>query len=184
MKKNELQKKVKLNTLDALSFAKINNNFFILFKYKKNFINYLHIPSFLKCELKNKTLTFSTQDVTQFQLIQYNQFFSQFQDFSKRLEKPFKKRLLLKGLGYKAALKTENSLELRIGFSHSVTVGFDKEIINITLDKNILMIEGFDKTKVGNFVNKIRALKLPDSYKGKGFWYKNEVIKLKEINKT
>ena len=45
-------------------------------------------------------------------------------------------------------------------------------------------VEGFDKVTVGNFVNKIRNLKFPDSYKGKGFWYKNEVIKLKEINKT
>jgi ribosomal protein L6P/L9E len=182
MTKNELQKKVKL--LNTLSFAKINNQSFILFKYKENSINYLHIPSFLKCELKNKILTFSNKELTQLQLIEYNQFFSQLQDFSKRLEKPFKKRLLLKGLGYKAALKTENSLELKIGFSHSVSIVFDKETIKVTLDKNILMVEGFDKTKVGNFVNKIRTLKLPDSYKGKGFWYKNEVIKLKEINKT
>jgi len=60
----------------------------------------------------------------------------------------------------------------------------EKQNFKVVLDKNTLTIEGVDKVKVGNFVNKIRNLKLPDSYKGKGFWYKNEVIKLKEINKT
>jgi large subunit ribosomal protein L6 len=103
----------------------------------------------------------------------------------KRLEKPFRKKLLLKGLGYKAVLKNEESvLELKIGYSHVIAVPITKESIKVIIDKNTLIVEGFDKVEVGNFVNKIRNLKLPDSYKGKGFWYKNEVIKLKEINKT
>jgi ribosomal protein L6P/L9E len=40
------------------------------------------------------------------------------------------------------------------------------------------------KVKVGNFANKIKSYRLPDSYKGKGIWYKNEVKILKEVKKT
>lgn len=93
--------------------------------------------------------------------------------------------MLLKGLGYKAVLKNDDSvLELKIGYSHTISLPIKKDMLKIILDKNNLTVEGFDKVTVGNFVNKIRNLKFPDSYKGKGFWYKNEVIKLKEINKT
>lgn len=107
------------------------------------------------------------------------------QDYLKRLEKPFKKKLLLKGLGYKAVLKNDETvLELKIGYSHSISLPIEKQNVKVILDKNTLTVEGTNKTKVGNFVNKIRNLKLPDRYKGKGFWYKNEVIQLKEINKT
>jgi large subunit ribosomal protein L6 len=185
MKKNELQKKTKINSLKTLSFAKISNNFFILFAFKSTLINYLYVPSFVKCELEKNNLIFSIVNLSRSQTFQYDQFLSQFQDYSKRLAKLFRKKLLLKGLGYKAALKNEESLlELKIGYSHVILVPIDKQILKVIIDKNTLIVEGFDKVAVGNFVNKIRSLKLPDSYKGKGFWYKNEIIKLKEINKT
>jgi ribosomal protein L6P/L9E len=180
-----MQKKIKLNSLATISFAKINNNSFILFKFKNTLINYLRIPVFIQCELKSKNLIFSTSILNTFQIFQYYQFISEFQDYLKRVEKPFKKKLLLKGLGYKAVLKNDDSvLELKIGYSHTISLPIKKDMLKIILDKNNLTVEGFDKVTVGNFVNKIRNLKFPDSYKGKGFWYKNEVIKLKEINKT
>jgi ribosomal protein L6P/L9E len=45
-------------------------------------------------------------------------------------------------------------------------------------------VEGFEAYKVGNFLKKLRNLKAPDIYKGKGFWYKNEIKIFKEIKKT
>jgi len=48
---------------------------------------------------------------------------------------------------------------------------------------NVLTVEGFESYKVGNFLEKVRKLKKFDSYKGKGFWYKNEARTLKEIKK-
>ena len=53
----------------------------------------------------------------------------------------------------------------------------------MNIQKNIISVEGSDSVVVGNFTNKIRSLKIPDSYKGKGFWYKSEKEKLKEIKK-
>ena len=59
-----------------------------------------------------------------------------------------------------------------------------KKDVNVSFNKNLLTVEGTDASKVGNFVKLIRNLKFPDSYKGKGFWYKNEQRVLKEIKKT
>jgi len=184
MQEIKFQKKIKLNSLATLSFAKIGNNSFTLFKFKSTLTNYLRVPNFIHCELKNKNLVFSASNLDTFQKFHYYQFISQFQDYLKRVEKPFKKQLLLKGLGYKAMLKDDSHLELKVGYSHIISVPIEKAALKVILDKNSLTVEGFDKVRVGNFVNKIRSLKFPDSYKGKGFWYKNEVIKLKEINKT
>lgn len=86
-----MQKKIKLNSLATISFAKINNNSFILFKFKNTLINYLRIPVFIQCELKSKFLIFSTSILNTFQIFQYYQLISQFQDYLKRVEKPFKK---------------------------------------------------------------------------------------------
>ena len=47
----------------------------------------------------------------------------------------------------------------------------------------MLLIEGKNKVTVGNFANKIKCLKTPDCYKGKGFSYKYEEIILKKIKK-
>ena len=52
------------------------------------------------------------------------------------------------------------------------------------MNNNILTAEGFEPDNIGNFLEKIRKLKKIDSYKGKGFWYKNESRVLKEIKKT
>ena len=103
----------------------------------------------------------------------------------KNLEKPFKKQLLLKGLGFKAEVLNNSSLlELKLGFSSLVKIKIPKEEVLVNVNNNILTLEGFDPVAVGNFANKIRMLKVPDAYKGKGFWYKNEVRSLKEIKKT
>ena len=99
--------------------------------------------------------------------------------------KPFKKQLVLKGLGFKAeVLDNSSMLELKLGFSSLVKVSIPKDEVLVSVNKNTLTFEGFDPVAVGNFANKIRSLKFPDVYKGKGFWYKNEVRSLKEIKKT
>jgi len=51
-------------------------------------------------------------------------------------------------------------------------------------NKDVLTIEGNNATTVGNFANSVRNLKYPDSYKGKGIWYKNEFRTLKPVKKV
>lgn len=96
----------------------------------------------------------------------------------------YRKKLTLKGLGYKVGLIKNNTiLELKIGFSHPILISIPVKDIIVRINKQTITIEGQNSALVGNFANKIRQLKLPDSYKGKGIWYKNEIRILKELKK-
>jgi ribosomal protein L6P/L9E len=115
--------------------------------------------------------------------------FEKYVEFFKRwlrnAEKPFKKQLVLKGLGFKADVsKDKQKLELKLGFSAIITLPIPTDEVKVTINKNTISLEGFDPAAVGNFATKIKSLKFPDAYKGKGFWDRNEVRVLKEIKKT
>lgn len=91
----------------------------------------------------------------------------------------FSKNLDINGVGFKAQ-KQGNKLVLNLGFSHTIEV---VEPAGITLEvpaPNKVIVKGADKQMVGETAAKIRALRLPDPYKGKGVKYDFEVLKLKE----
>lgn len=90
----------------------------------------------------------------------------------------FSKRLTLFGVGYRASIKDE-TLNLEVGFSHPVSYHIPKDISIQVEGNNILCISGIDKQKVGEAAGKIRAIKKPEPYKGKGIAYENEVIRRK-----
>ena len=94
----------------------------------------------------------------------------------------YQKILELSGVGYRAALKG-NQLNLQLGFSHDIN--FDiPENINIAVEKQtILKITGHDKEQVGMIVAKIKALRPPEPYKGKGIREKGQYILRKEGKK-
>lgn len=94
----------------------------------------------------------------------------------------FSKRLVIEGVGYRAEEEGDN-LVLYVGFSHSVK----KEIprgIEVKVEKGAIVVKGIDKEKVGEFASKIRAVKKPEPYKGKGIRYENEVVRMKEGKKA
>lgn len=101
----------------------------------------------------------------------------------KKFSKPFKKQLILKGLGFKGNIIDNSILELKLGFSHVIKVMLNFKELKVSINNNLLTVEGFESDKVGNFLEKIKKLKRIDNYKGKGFWYKNESRTLKEIKK-
>ncbi len=89
----------------------------------------------------------------------------------------YQKELELIGVGYKIAMKGSN-LELALGFSHPVLFT-PPTGIKIQVDKNIIKISGIDKQLVGETAAKIRSLKEPEPYKGKGIKYIDEHIRRK-----
>ena len=92
--------------------------------------------------------------------------------------KPYEKKLEIIGVGYKAELKSKR-LNLQLGFSHPV-VFVPPATINITCESPTnLTISGVDKELVGLVAAKIRKLKPPEPYKGKGIKYIDEVIRRK-----
>jgi large subunit ribosomal protein L6 len=98
------------------------------------------------------------------------------------VETPWKKVLIMKGVGYKVELKGSD-LVLNVGFSHPVTLSVP-EGLTATVEKTTIRIEGADKQKVGQFAAEIRAIKPPEPYLGKGIAYDDEVIRRKQGKKA
>ena len=90
----------------------------------------------------------------------------------------FEKKLEIKGVGYRASLEGEN-LDLKVGFSHPVEIKKPAGI-NFSVEKNIITVSGINKQLVGEMAAKIRRIRPPDPYKGKGIRYLGEVIRKKE----
>ncbi|MEK7062764.1 MAG: 50S ribosomal protein L6 [Patescibacteria group bacterium] len=95
---------------------------------------------------------------------------------------PYIKKLILEGVGYKSVVKS-NNLELALGLSHSVNVTIP-EGLTVTAEKNLITVTGINKELVGEWSAKVRALKKPEPYKGKGFRYEGEIIRRKQGKKS
>lgn len=89
----------------------------------------------------------------------------------------YTKQLEINGVGFRAQAAGQK-LTLFLGFSHSIDFPIPAGI-TATVDKNVITISGIDKQLVGETAAKIRALKKPEPYKGKGIKYSDEVIRRK-----
>ena len=94
----------------------------------------------------------------------------------------FEKKLEIEGIGYRASLEGQ-VLVMRLGFSHPVNFPVPERIA-IRVEKNIITIAGIDKEQVGSVAARIRALKKPEPYKGKGIRYQGEIIRRKAGKKA
>jgi large subunit ribosomal protein L6 len=92
--------------------------------------------------------------------------------------KGYEKKLILEGVGFRIEVKGKE-IVMSLGFSHPVVVTIP-DGLTVTSEKNITTIQGIDKEQVGQFSAKLRALKKPEPYKGKGFRYDGEVVRRKE----
>ncbi|MDD5068876.1 MAG: 50S ribosomal protein L6 [Candidatus Pacebacteria bacterium] len=100
----------------------------------------------------------------------------------KGVHTPFSKKLIIEGVGYKWDVKGEE-LNLALGFSHPVKLKIPKGL-KVVAEKGNLTITGNDVEMVGHFTAKVRDLKKPEPYKGKGIRYSDEVIRRKAGKKT
>ena len=91
------------------------------------------------------------------------------------------KSLSVEGIGYRVALEG-NEMVLHLGFSHPVRVKVE-EGLSVEVEKNIIKISGVDKEQVGAFAAKVRDIKKPEPYKGKGIRYVGEVVRRKQGKK-
>jgi large subunit ribosomal protein L6 len=86
----------------------------------------------------------------------------------------FSQKLQIIGVGYRAHLHEKN-LILNIGYSHTKVFNISDDI-KIKIDNNTLILTGISKEKVGTFAAKIRAVRPPEPYKGKGIRYFEEIV--------
>ena len=94
----------------------------------------------------------------------------------------FEKRLEIVGVGFRADLQ-EKALKLSVGYSHPILYSIPQGI-QMAVDKQTqITIKGMDKQQVGTVAAKLRSIKPPEPYKGKGIRYAGERIR-KKIGKT
>ncbi|MBE9052276.1 50S ribosomal protein L6 [Nostocales cyanobacterium LEGE 11386] len=90
----------------------------------------------------------------------------------------FQRRLEIQGVGYRAQVQGRN-LVLNMGFSHQVQI-VPPEGVQFAVENNTnVIVTGYDKEIVGNTAAKIRAVRPPEPYKGKGIRYAGEVVRRK-----
>lgn len=97
------------------------------------------------------------------------------------------KKLKIVGVGYRADITNtanEKLLMLKLGFSHPLYVQIPDNLSLKCLNKTKFYIFGDSYCEVSEFSSRIRAEKLPDSYKGKGILYEDEIKVLKEGKKV
>jgi len=94
----------------------------------------------------------------------------------------FEKILEIKGVGYRAVLEGRKMV-LQIGYSHPIEVDIPKGIEFEVEKQKIIKVKGIDKQLVGETAAKIRLLRKPEPYKGKGIRYINEIVRRK-VGKT
>jgi large subunit ribosomal protein L6 len=94
----------------------------------------------------------------------------------------YKKELELVGVGFKAA-NQGNILDLALGYSHNIIFEVPKELkVATTTEKGQnpkIFLEGSDKQLIGAVAAKLRSLRKPEPYKGKGVKYSDEVVRRK-----
>lgn len=103
-------------------------------------------------------------------------------NFVQGVSKGYEKKLELVGVGYRAAVQGK-SLALTLGFSHPVNFAIPEGITIEAPSQTEILVKGIDRQQVGQVAAKIRDIRPPEPYKGKGVRYSDERIVLKEGKK-
>jgi large subunit ribosomal protein L6 len=90
----------------------------------------------------------------------------------------FEKRLEIVGVGYRASLKGD-ALELLVGYSHPVVIDPPEHVSFETPQATVVLVKGIDKQVVGEVAAKVRSIRPPEPYKGKGIRYAGEYVQRK-----
>jgi len=100
----------------------------------------------------------------------------------KGVSEGYKRQLELIGVGFKAS-NQGNLLDLALGYSHNIIFEIPKELKLATAQEKgenpKIMLEGSDKQLIGQVAAKIRGLRKPEPYKGKGVRYTGEIVRKK-----
>lgn len=136
----------------------------------------------VKINIENNVITFVPQMDDKFARALWGTTAAHVKNMIEGVNTGYSKKLILEGVGFKSEVAGKN-LNLALGFSHPVVVPIS-EGLTVTAEKNNITVTGIDKELVGQFTSKVRSLKKPEPYKGKGFRYDGEVIRRKQGKKS
>ncbi len=131
----------------------------------------------VKIEIKDDVLKVSRKNETKFAKSLHGLTRSVIANMVKGVVEGHEKTLELVGTGYRAAKQGEN-LVLNVGYSHPVVIS-QIQGIEINTKENKIIVSGADKILVGETAAKIRRVRPPEPYKGKGIKYSGEFIRRK-----
>ncbi len=129
-----------------------------------------------------KVVTVTPKDGSKFARSMWGTAAAHIKNMIKGVSGKYEKKLELQGVGYKVEA-TGKTMKFALGFSHPVTVAVP-EGVAVLVEKGIITISGVDKDEVGQFAARVRALKKPEPYKGKGIRYVGEYVRSKEGKKA
>ena len=135
------------------------------------------ICSLLNYELADGHLTITRKDDTRDSNAQHGLRRTLIANCVEGVSKGFSKTLEVIGVGFKVAVKG-NIIDLSVGYSHPVLLELPKGL-EAKAEGTKLTISGIDKELVGEFAARVRRVREPEPYKGKGIKYENEIIRRK-----
>lgn len=150
-----------------LSLLLLGSDKFLIFQNLSN-TRYVSIPLSVLSNKKDNVLTLICESKDLSDLSQFNQFVTRVEIAVRTLNTTFKRKLTLKGLGFRITLIEKKQVEFKLGFSHLIRLNIPQNI-KVRTKKNFMFLESSDLVLLGNFIHKVISLKYPDSYKGKGF---------------
>lgn len=136
------------------------------------------IHPLVRIEIKDKQIISAVQNPEQKeQKALWGLFASLIKNMIKGVKEGFEKKLEVVGVGFKVNLQG-NKLVLNVGFSHPVEFVLPAGI-TAAVEKNLITLTSIDKQQIGEVAARIRRIKKPEPYKGKGIKYADEIIKKK-----
>ena len=136
----------------------------------------------IKVEKKENELIFLPENETKQTVSNWGTMRALVQNAVSGAAKDFTKSLVIEGVGYRATLEGEK-LILNLGYSHPIRFEVPKGV-KIAVEKNTMTITGADRQLVGETAARIRKLRKPEPYKGKGIRYAGEIVRRKAGKKA
>jgi large subunit ribosomal protein L6 len=143
---------------------------------ERTFVNILNL------ELNNKTLILTRKDDTKKSREYHGLIRALIQNMVNGVNDKFSKTLIAEGVGYKFQVE-KTTLILSVGFTHPVEFLIPSDLSIKLESPTKISISGIDKEKVGFLAAKIRDMRPPEPYKGKGILYEGEKI-IRKAGKT
>ncbi|OHB17544.1 MAG: 50S ribosomal protein L6 [Parcubacteria group bacterium RIFCSPHIGHO2_01_FULL_45_26] len=128
--------------------------------------------------INGNTINLAPKADTVFSRALWGTYSSHIRNMIEGVSKGYGKKLLIEGTGYKWNVVGAN-INLVLGLSHPVLIPIPAGV-KVVAEKAELNISGIDKELVGNFTARIRSLKKPEPYKGKGIRYSDEIVTRKQ----
>ncbi|MCR4283870.1 MAG: 50S ribosomal protein L6 [Parcubacteria group bacterium] len=132
--------------------------------------------------IEGDNITLTPKEINPFLSALWGTYASHIKNMMNGVLNNYEKKLVVEGVGFKVNLQGKD-LIFSLGFSHPVKVEVPNDI-KVVIEKNNITVSGIDKEKVGAFTARIKNLKKPEPYKGKGIRYEGEYIRRKTGKKA